>query len=132
MPLTCSCDYDYEPEPGQREIDYNAEYDFNPLQTSRAKRCISCKKLIFVGSECLEFPINRHPHTETEAKSHGVDWGGFEEPVIKMAPVYQCEKCGEIWLNLQNVGFECLSPWENMPQTLKDYQAEYAPPKLRR
>ena len=29
MPLTCSCDFDWEPEPGQWEIDWHySEFDF--------------------------------------------------------------------------------------------------------
>ena len=132
MPLTCSCDFDYEPEPGQTAIDWytGKEIDFETLSTSKRKRCISCKKLINIGDECIKFRMLRHPHNEIEARIHGIDWDCFEEPKIKIAPVYQCENCGEIWLNLQEVGFECLSPFEDMNQSLKDYQIEYAPPKL--
>ena len=131
MPLTCSCDYDYEPEPGQWEIDWYSgkERDFEVFEKWISKRCISCDCLISYGQICLEHPRKRHPYTEIEAKIHGIDWECFEEPKIKIPPVYHCEKCGEIWLNLQSVGFECLSPAENMPEMLKQYQHDYVAPK---
>ena len=46
----------------------------------------------------------------------------FEEPPIKIADHYHCEKCAEIWLNLTIIGYECLSPSENMKKYLKEYQ----------
>ena len=133
MPLTCSCDYDgYEPEPGQWEVDWytGTEIDFKLFKKWISKRCISCNDLIRHGDLCLEFARKRHPYNEIESRIYGVDWECFEEPAIKISPIYQCEKCGEIYLNLGNVGFECVYPGENMPDLLKDYQIEYAPPKL--
>ena len=135
MPLSCSCDYDYEPEFGMWNIKYweeNYEMDFEPLKTSKRKRCCSCKKLIDIGSLCIRFPRVRYPNNEIEAKIVGLspDPYEWEDPTIDMSAIYQCEKCGEIYLNLDSVGFECIYPTENMPKMLKDYQVEYAPPKL--
>jgi hypothetical protein len=132
MPLSCDCDWDHEPEPGQWEFDhyYSSKLDFEQFTELRRKRCISCKELINWNDLCLKFERSRHPYTEVEARIHGVDWEEFEEPVIGIPPVYTCEKCGEIYLNLTSVGFECLSPNENMPKMLKQYQRDYAPPPL--
>lgn len=91
---------------------------------------MSCNELISMGDICLEFARKRHPYNEIEARCNGVDFECFEEPVIKIPPVYQCEKCGEIYLNLDSVGFECIYPTENMPDMLKEFQETYNPPKL--
>ncbi len=76
--------------------------DFTILTTTRRKRCLSCKKLIDIGSPCLEFERMRHPNSEIEIKIYGDD--GFE---IAIASVWMCEECGEIYLNLSEIGY-CL------------------------
>jgi len=45
-----------------------------------------------------------------------------QEPTIRIADHYHCEVCGEIWLNLTAIGYECLLPAENMQSALKEYQ----------
>lgn len=131
MPLSCSCDFDgWEPEPGDWELDHNKHIDFEPFKRWISKRCISCNDLISMGDFCLEFTRLRHPYSEIEARCNGVDWDSFEEPVIKIPPVYQCEKCGEIYLNLDSVGFKCIWPGENMPEMLKEFQNTYKPLRL--
>ena len=134
MPLLCSCDYDgYEPDPGDWEFDWtwHSKIDFEPFQKWVSKRCVSCNELIRFGNLCLEFGRSRYPYNEIEARITGTDWDSFEEPSIKIPPVYQCEKCGEIYLNLDSVGFECIVPSEDMNDLLKQYQHDYAPPKLK-
>jgi hypothetical protein len=79
---------------------------------------------------CIRFERVRYPYTKIEANIHDFDWHNGGEPNIKMSPIYICEKCGEIYLNLHSVGFECVYPTENMNDLLKDYQNDYAPPKL--
>jgi hypothetical protein len=131
MTLSCSCDYDHKLAPGRWEIDWvKSPNDFEPLQTSKRQRCKSCNTLIDVKSLCIRFERVRYPYTEIEADICGFNWYNWGEPNIKMSPIYICEKCGEIFLNLQSVGFECVYPTENMNDLLKDYQNDYAPPKL--
>ena len=135
MPLSCSCDYDFEPDFGDWQIKYwdpEFEMDFEPLETSKRKRCSSCKELIDIGDFCIRFPRVRYPNNEIEARIVGLspDAEDWEEPSINMAAIYQCESCGEIFLNLDSVGFECISPDENMPELLEQYQSDYAPPKM--
>ncbi len=129
MPLSCSCDFDFDPEPGQWMYWFNPD-DFEIFDRWIRKRCQSCKELINIGTFCLRFNRYRHPYNEIESRITGVDWEDFEEPNIKVADHFHCEKCGEIYLNLQSVGFECISPSENMPEMLRQYQHDYAPPKL--
>lgn len=137
MPIGCSCDIDYDPEPGSWDVDWrNTKEDFvvfKPfLHHYRRKRCVSCNDLIDFGSECMVFKRVRHPYTEIEANCVGVDFYSLEEPLIKIPPVYHCEVCAEIWLNLTSpsIGFACLSPAENMKDALKQYQLIYKPKKL--
>lgn len=134
MSLSCECDWDfgYEPEPGQWQFDYytGTELDFKLFKHWRAKRCISCDNLIYMDNICLEFARVRQPYTEVEARFHGIDWEELMDPTIKMASVYHCEKCGEIYLNLDSVGFKCIDPGESMQKLLEQYQHDYSPKKL--
>jgi len=132
MPLSCSCDCDgWEAEYGMWMY-WGGGGDFEKLATSKRKRCKSCNELIDLNSFCVNFPRYRYPRNDIEARIRGYseDECEWEEPSIKISDHYLCEKCGEIYLNLQSVGFECIAPTENMRQLLKDYQVEYAPPKL--
>ena len=121
MTLSCSCEYDWEPEIGDWIYRFENIVDFEPLQTSKRKRCCSCKELINIGSLCTEYPRARYPHNEIEARIVGADWDLNEEPPIDIASHYHCEKCGEIWLNLTDIGYECLAPNDNMAKALKEY-----------
>lgn len=109
MSLSCSC-VDYDGEPGTWAY-YHPE-DFTILETKRRKRCSSCKELIGIGSECLEFRRIRAPYTEIEENISGTE--------IPIASLFMCEKCGEIWLNLTAAGY-CLTPEDNMERDLKEY-----------
>ncbi|MEJ2043670.1 MAG: hypothetical protein P8X74_03765 [Reinekea sp.] len=132
MPLSCSCDYDYEFEEGDWYYDI-CDPDFEPLNFKRSKRCCSCGELIKPGGLSLAHIRVRYPYDELESRkklSLDLDDAMEHEASIRIADHHQCEKCGEIWLNLQEVGFECLSPAENMQEMLKEYQREYAPAKL--
>lgn len=103
------------------------------IESEKPDKCQSCKKDINTGDLCISIERYRYPNDELEAKNTGYDdleEAMENEATIKMDDHYICEKCGEIFLNLQNVGFECLSPSENMPDALREYQIEYAPPKL--
>ena len=124
MSLSCSCDYEYDFEPGQWTYWFELNsFDFEPLDTTRRKRCCSCNKLIDIGSLCIKYGRSRYPYNEVESRIVGTDWECFEEPPIPIADHYHCEGCGEIYLNLVDIGYECLMPNEDMEDTLKEYQA---------
>lgn len=120
MPLSCGCDNEYEP--GTKVVYYGE--DFEPLQASRRKRCQSCNALIDIGALAVQFQRFKVPDSEIEVNIYG------EDGEIPLAPHYVCEKCGEIYLNLLDLGFECITPYENMRDLLKEYQDTYNPPKL--
>jgi hypothetical protein len=121
MSLSCSCGFDYDCDYGDWRYDADSSTDFEPLSTNRAKRCKSCNCLIKVGELCLSHTRSRYAYNEIEARIVGSDPEDGDQPEIKMAPHYQCERCGEIWLNLFYIGYECLSPSENMEEALKEY-----------
>jgi predicted RNA-binding Zn-ribbon protein involved in translation (DUF1610 family) len=75
--------------------------DFKPLQTSQRKRCQSCKKLINIGDIAVRFEIYKVPEYEIEFSIYG------EDGEVSMANRYLCEQCGEIYHNLDELGF-CL------------------------
>ncbi|OGD52558.1 hypothetical protein A3K80_09260 [Candidatus Bathyarchaeota archaeon RBG_13_38_9] len=89
--------------------------------------------MIDIGELSLHHPRVRYPYSEEESKircDRELDDALSDEATIKIADHYQCEKCGEIWLNLSEVGFECLQPNENMPDMLAEYIKNYDPPKM--
>jgi predicted RNA-binding Zn-ribbon protein involved in translation (DUF1610 family) len=133
MPLTCSCDFDdHEFEPG----DWYYMGDSGDFVESDIKiECKSCEETININDLCVTFSRFRYPKDEQEAKSKGyydLEVAMEQEATIKTDNHYICEKCGEIYLNLSSVGFECIAPSENMPKLLKQYQHDYKPPKLTR
>lgn len=128
MPLTCSCDYDgWEYDAGSWYFEYLIkDLDFEPFNELRRKRCISCNELIDFQSPCVRFYRVRYPYTDVEAKFAGyfdLEDALGDTATIKGTDLFQCEKCGEIYLNLESLGFECLAPAEDMRATLKEYQA---------
>lgn len=94
--LSCSCS-DWDGDGWW----YYPPNDFTKFKAKRRKRCCSCKELIDIGADCLEFCRTR----------------GDE---IGMAPLHMCEKCGEIYFNLESAGY-CLDIIENMNDYLKEY-----------
>ena len=119
MGLSCECPFmEFEDlDPGEWVYMYSS-VDFRPLNTSKRKRCQSCNSLIDIGALCLEFPRYRSPYTDIEADIIGFDWNG--EPPIKISSHYHCERCGEIFLNLEDAGY-CMMPYDDMQESLKEY-----------
>lgn len=106
--LSCLCGEDN----GEGWV-YKHPDDFTTLQTSKRKRCCSCKELIDIGSTCLEFTRSRYASTEIEVKIYGDD-------EIDIASWWMCEKCGEIYLNLSAAEF-CLDIEYPMQEYLEEY-----------
>lgn len=124
MGLFCSCDFDYEFGAGEWYYDYDSQGYLIQLETSRRKRCCSCNALIDIGAICNKYPRLRYPYTEAEARimcGCDLEDSFSDEARIPMAPHYHCERCAEIWLNLTDIGYECLSPSEDMEEALKEY-----------
>lgn len=107
--LSCSCDdWDGDGWAWEHPI------DFEPLETSKRKRGCSCKKLIGIGADCLEFERFRYPKNDIEDRIYG------EQAEIYLASWYMCDKCGEIYLNLDALGY-CIS----IEIPMREYLAAY-------
>jgi len=107
MGLTCNCDFD--PKGWWYEI---RSKDFETLKTKKRKRCASCKNLIDVDSDCIKFQRFRSPYTDIEERICG--------DVIQRADRYLCESCGEIYLNLNDLGY-CYFLGDDLRENLRDY-----------
>ena len=122
MTLSCSCGYEIDPEPGVWLYYWDGVSDFKKLKTWRSKRCRSCNKLINNHDICVEYPRYRYPYNEVEARINGDLFFEMDyEPHIKIASHYHCEGCAEIWLNLGDIGYECLMPYEDMEKSMEEY-----------
>lgn len=136
MPLTCGCGYDFDFEPGDWYFEPVCieKIDFELFEGKKRKRCCSCNELIDIRSPCIRYSRYRYPYTEAEARITGyssLESSMNDEASIKMPDLFHCEKCGEIWLNLYSVGFECLYPNENMLKMMEEYRELYQPPALK-
>lgn len=104
MGIACECSDDF---------DYYVDKPFaTELKTSRRKRCTSCKVLIDIGEDCLSFPSWRRPRSDIEERIHGDE--------VPLANVYMCEKCGNIYESLSELGF-CVDLDEPMKYALSEY-----------
>lgn len=101
MALSCNCDF--EPEPG--DWYWYPPEDFTRMPVlKRRKKCVSCNSILEPKSLVLRFNRCKIPDTDVECKIYGVDGE------IPLAAWYLCERCGEIWLNLADIGYKCVNP----------------------
>jgi len=67
------------------------------------------------------------PATEWE-EIHGI---GDEEPEsINLASDFMCERCTDLYFSFDDLGFECVSPYEDMKSLAKEYHATYQSTKI--
>lgn len=110
MGLSCGCqEWD-----GDGWAFYGAT-DFKTFEAPRRKRCCSCNELINIGSDALEFERFRFPISRVEEDIYG------DDGEISLASYWMCERCGEIYLNLDVLGF-CIDITERMENLLNEYQ----------
>jgi hypothetical protein len=107
--LSCSCP-EWDGEPGT--WCYYIPDDFTKLKGKRRKRCCSCNKLIDIGSDCLEFTREKAANDEIEERIRG--------EVFSISSFWMCERCGEIYLNLNALGY-CMVPTDEMTEALREY-----------
>jgi len=112
MSLTCYCDYDWD---GEGWAYGEASVDFIPFPRFRRKACASCAQLIGNGDDCLEFKRFQYPQDEIKQRILGEDYE------IALASDFLCAACGEIYLNLEALGYECLNPRHGMQKYLEEY-----------
>jgi hypothetical protein len=111
MSLTCGFN-ELELEPGQ--VAYYYPEDFEILNTKRRRKCTSCGELIEIGSFVVPVHWFKVPYHEIEVNIYG------EDGEIPRASTYLCETCGEIHLNLLDLGYH-VNYDDDMRVALGDY-----------
>ena len=106
--MSCNCDdySDWYAEPGE---------DILPLDSEHTRRCQSCRKQIRPGDMCLRFDCWRYPETDEEIDQYD------EDGKVPLPDEYLCEDCGEIYMNLTDLGY-CIGLGADMCEALQDYQ----------
>lgn len=114
MPLACDC---YDDDFDQY---WWAPDDYSTMPTYRArKRCRSCRSLIAHGATVAKFDVTRYARCDYEFSR----FGEGDPEAISMAPVFLCEECADIWFSLQELGFSCVSPYENQRELVREHAA---------
>lgn len=119
MSLSCSCDYDGdEPDWYWWPPKYYTTYK---KWQSRLCICKGCKNRVSYGDTVSEVTRSR-PATEWEEER---DIASFDPDAITIASVYMCERCTDLFFSFQDLGFECVSPYEDMIGLAKEYHDMY-------
>lgn len=108
MSLSCDCDYFY----------YYSVPDDDFSKSQKDCKCNSCKKKIKAGETVLKFTCWRlaNPYSENP-----IDIQAYENSEdVYLLDVFHCERCGEIYLNLQYIGYFVYSN-DYMPGVLYGY-----------
>lgn len=122
MSLSCECDFDIDDEPA---FYIWGPTDYSTLATRRRKRCVSCEQPITPGTIVAPIRRTRSARTQVEERIYGED----DPEAITLAPAYLCEPCADIYFSLEELGFTCVSPYEDMRQMAREYHATYGPGK---
>jgi hypothetical protein len=96
---------------------YYVPTEIKKLETKRAKRCCSCKKLLRPGDEVGAFDRWRMSRGDIEEKIYG---DGAE---IWLATWYMCEDCTGLFWALYELGYGCDLGRDNMRDLVKEYNA---------
>jgi ferredoxin len=109
MPLSCYCDDygDWFHEPPD---------DYSTLDTKRCRKCASCRERIPVGALVLKMFRYHFPRDEIQQRIYGY----CDDAQIPMASRYLCERCGDLYLSLTELGY-CLNLGEDMRELVRDY-----------
>lgn len=111
MSLTCN----FDDGDGDYAWCYTQPDDFTTLTTKRSRKCCSCGGHIAVGEQVLRYYCNRPPANDIEMRIYGDD-----AEAVPLATKYMCESCGDLALNLKELGY-CTPPDEDMRELVKEY-----------
>ena len=114
MSLSCGCD-----SWGDDAAWYWNGERFEALVGKRSVRCKACKALIKPGVECWHLDRFRGPRTDIEERIYSDE--------VWLAAWHLCERCGDIYSSLTELGF-CVDPTESMDSQLAEYYRDYAKP----
>jgi len=105
--LTCNMDAD-----GDYDWYYDQPDDFTALDTKRSRKCCSCGERIAVGEQVLRFFCHHPVRNDIEERIYGDE--------VPMASRYMCEPCGDLALNLAELGY-CTPPGDDMRKLVWQY-----------
>jgi phospholipase C len=83
------------------------------FEYKRRRRCASCGRLINHDEEAVFFDRVRAPKSDIEERIHGEE--------VPIAPLWHCEDCASIYVNLYELGYNCMDPSQPVQDYLKEY-----------
>lgn len=113
MPLSCSC-YSDDPDYWIWPPD-----DYSVMPARKYRRRCSCGAVLNAGDVVARFERSRYPRNAIEARIFGED----NEHAVYLATRFLCEECADLYFSLRELGFECVSPEENMRELVREYAA---------
>ena len=112
MPLSCSC-----PDNDDAAYWVQSPYDYSTMPARKRRVRCSCGVVLNEGDVVARFPRSREARTDVEIAIYGEgDW-----EAITLAPRYLCERCADLYFSLEELGFKCINPSENMRDLVKEY-----------
>lgn len=115
MSLTCSC-YEY---------DGDGWYWTNPTEGTympkRGKKCCSCGDMVRTGDTCVSFERYRAALSDIEDSIYGEE--------VPLADWVMCEKCGDLFWALDELGFCVYIGADSMRELTRQYAETYGPGK---
>jgi len=120
MSLSCSCELDND----DAEWYWWQPNDYSVYNRKRSNPC------------CCENCENRVSRNDTVGEVRrtraGTEWedirglAASDDPeAVKLASVYMCERCTDLYFSFQDLGFNCISPYEDMIELAKEYHETY-------
>ena len=109
MSLSCGCDFN----PEDYDFYWEGFTQFKPMRIGRRKRCVSCKVLINIVSDVIEFYNYRRTREGIEEEIYGDSF--------QLASSFMCEECSGLFLSLRELGYDCL----DINEPMKHYVSEH-------
>ena len=117
MGLTCECNSDWYPEPGDWFWPDSPD-DYKTFPFKRRRACCSCGELIGVGAIAVEFERVKAPKSNIEIVIYG------DDGQIPIASDWMCERCGDLYFSIEELGY-CVTPREDMRELAKEYARQH-------
>ncbi len=111
--MSLSCNYGYD---GDFAWYWESNFQYYPLGTKRSRKCCSCKEKIAVGDDSIIVHRWNYPQNDIEQRIYG-----DEVPQTKW---YLCEKCGDLAISLEELGFCYTLGDESLKKQIADYRAD--------
>jgi hypothetical protein len=68
-----------------------------------------------INTPIAEFTRTRPVRDDVEERIYG------EDGEIHLASMFLCEECADLYFNLSELGYECISPEDNMRELVTEY-----------